>query len=265
MFWSCPPGVLALGPPERCRPRELPHVPCPGPPGMSYRTICRWLLLVLGLEMPKRGQAGNLGRLLLLTDLQPRIYRGQVLLIWEILEKSTAWTKSGHFYGKQTNKHWKWLCGPESWVGWGLRESPVPCRQCEPGWQRLDMGPVYWLCERRSHQRNNGLLSVILSGRNAPPALALIPNNSVPSHICLLPFKWRAVKGLVINAVGVISMFYQLMDREGDIVGLSHSVGHFGWRYHTEGVHDVVRIPFMDLANEQGTHSRACALVQWVG
>ena len=35
------------------------HVVCPGPPGMSYRVICRWLLLVVGLELPRRGQAEN--------------------------------------------------------------------------------------------------------------------------------------------------------------------------------------------------------------
>ena len=29
---------------------------CLGPPGMSYRAICRWLLLMLGLEVSGRGQ-----------------------------------------------------------------------------------------------------------------------------------------------------------------------------------------------------------------
>ena len=32
---------------------------CVEPPGMSYKVICRWLLFVLGLEVPRRDQAVN--------------------------------------------------------------------------------------------------------------------------------------------------------------------------------------------------------------
>ena len=36
---------------------------------MTYKVICRWLLLVLGLEIPKLGQAMNQGQLLLVPGL----------------------------------------------------------------------------------------------------------------------------------------------------------------------------------------------------
>ena len=41
----------------------------PGPPSMSYKAICRWLLHVLGLEVPRQSQAVNLGWLLLVPGL----------------------------------------------------------------------------------------------------------------------------------------------------------------------------------------------------
>ena len=58
---------------------------------MSYRAICRWLLLVLSLEVPRRGQAMNQGWLQLIPGLGPlskryRIHRDQMLLVREILE-----------------------------------------------------------------------------------------------------------------------------------------------------------------------------------
>lgn len=42
---------------------------------MSYRAICRWLLFVLGLKVPKRGQDVNLGKFLLVTDVRLLIKR----------------------------------------------------------------------------------------------------------------------------------------------------------------------------------------------
>ena len=42
-----------------------------GPPGMSYKAIFRWLLLVLGLEVPRRGQAANQGCWLLVQGPRP--------------------------------------------------------------------------------------------------------------------------------------------------------------------------------------------------
>ena len=61
---------------------------CPGPSGMSYKAICRFLLLVLGLEVPRGGQPVNKGWLLIVLSLGPlskwyRAHHGQMLLIWE--------------------------------------------------------------------------------------------------------------------------------------------------------------------------------------
>ena len=42
---------------------------CLGPPNMSYKVIFRWLLFVLGLVVPRRGQAVNQGQLLLVPGL----------------------------------------------------------------------------------------------------------------------------------------------------------------------------------------------------
>ena len=57
-----------------------------GLPSMSYKAICRWLLLLLGLEVPTRGQATNQDQLLLGLGLGPLIERygahqGQMLLV----------------------------------------------------------------------------------------------------------------------------------------------------------------------------------------
>ena len=48
---------------------QLPPVFCLEPSSMSYKVTFRWLLLVLGLEIPRRSQAVNLGWLLLVPDL----------------------------------------------------------------------------------------------------------------------------------------------------------------------------------------------------
>ena len=53
--------------------------------GLSYRTICRWLLFELGLEVPKRGHAEKQVQLPLLPNLgslsrRYRVHRGQMLL-----------------------------------------------------------------------------------------------------------------------------------------------------------------------------------------
>ena len=44
-------------------------VPSPGPLDMSYKVVSRWLSLLLGLEVPGRGQAANWARLLLVPGL----------------------------------------------------------------------------------------------------------------------------------------------------------------------------------------------------
>ena len=49
---------------------QPPPVFHPEPPCMSYKAICRWLLLVLGLEIPRGNQTLNLGWLLLVPGLE---------------------------------------------------------------------------------------------------------------------------------------------------------------------------------------------------
>ena len=44
---------------------------CLGPPCLSYKSKLRWLLLVLGLEIPRQSQAVNVGWLLLVLVLGP--------------------------------------------------------------------------------------------------------------------------------------------------------------------------------------------------
>ena len=58
---------------------------CPESQSISYKAICMWLLLVLGLEVSGRGQAVNQGWLLLVLGLgqvgaRYRAYRSQMLL-----------------------------------------------------------------------------------------------------------------------------------------------------------------------------------------
>ena len=50
---------------------KLLHVFCLAPQSMSDKAICRRLLLVLGWEDPRRGQAVNQGWLLLVLGLWP--------------------------------------------------------------------------------------------------------------------------------------------------------------------------------------------------
>ena len=51
--------------PEGTGQGQLPCVFCWGSPSMSYKAFFRWLLLVLGLEIPRQGQSVNQGQLLL--------------------------------------------------------------------------------------------------------------------------------------------------------------------------------------------------------
>ena len=54
------------------------------PPSVSCKVICRWLLLVLDLEVPRRGQAANQCWLLLVPGLghlaKVWAYSGQICL-----------------------------------------------------------------------------------------------------------------------------------------------------------------------------------------
>ena len=48
---------------------QPPPVFWPESHSISYKAICRWLILVLRLEVPRKGQAVNHGRLLLVPGL----------------------------------------------------------------------------------------------------------------------------------------------------------------------------------------------------
>ena len=63
--WIC----RLWGFPEWCRPRSAPTCALPGATLPDLQSNLRWLLLVLGLEIPWRSQAVNLGWLLLVPVL----------------------------------------------------------------------------------------------------------------------------------------------------------------------------------------------------
>ena len=52
MVLSCPLWALALGTSRTCRLRSAVSCALSRIPDKSYKAICRWLLLVLGLERP---------------------------------------------------------------------------------------------------------------------------------------------------------------------------------------------------------------------
>ena len=63
------------------------------------------------------------------------------------------------------------------------------------------------------------------------------------------------VQGFVVNTVGFICIFNQLVDGKGSIVGFYHGIGYLGGGYHGVGIHDTVRVLLADLGNEKGTHT----------
>ena len=87
---------------------------------ISYKAICRWLLLLLGLEVSgEAGPAVNQGQLLLVLGLGPLSQRcelseSQMMLIQENLGKSEAWAKTNHLYRKPLETAWVGLK-----AGWG--------------------------------------------------------------------------------------------------------------------------------------------------
>ena len=65
---------------------EPPPVPYLGSPGTSYKVIFRWLLLMPGLEVPRKGQVASQGQLPLVSGLGPLsksygVHRSQMLLV----------------------------------------------------------------------------------------------------------------------------------------------------------------------------------------
>ena len=51
-----------------------------------------------------------------------------------------------------------------------------------------DVVPACWLCVGRAQKRNNGLCQHFCLGESYPQALALMPDNSVPPPMSLVPF-----------------------------------------------------------------------------
>ena len=78
MVCNSPLSVLALGFPRWCRPRSVPIRVFPGAALPELLSNLRWLLLVLGLEIPRQSQTVNLGWLLLMPGQEPlsKRYRG---------------------------------------------------------------------------------------------------------------------------------------------------------------------------------------------
>ena len=73
------------------------------------------------------------------------------------------------------------------------------------------------------------------------------------------------IQGFIVNAEGLISIFDQLMNGEGGVVGLDNSVGHLGRRHNGVGVHDPVWVFLSDLRDEKCSHARASSTSKRVG
>ena len=150
---------------------------------MSYKEICRWLLLVLGLEGPKTDQVANQGWLLLASARPGATWRvvGGMLKpdpSWEILGKSETWAKMGCLYRKATVSM--------AWMGWQIGWGEVSGNQ-QSGENNVsqvdgvsDMAPACWLCVGTVQQRNNGLCQHFCLGKIYPPALSQMPGAWVP-------------------------------------------------------------------------------------
>ena len=63
------------------------------------------------------------------------------------------------------------------------------------------------------------------------------------------------VESLVVDGEGLVGVLYQLVDREGGVVGLDNCVGDFGGGDNGEGSHDPVGVFLTDLGDQEGSHS----------
>jgi hypothetical protein len=72
------------------------------------------------------------------------------------------------------------------------------------------------------------------------------------------------VQGFVINAHDFISVFNQLVDREGGIVRFNDSVRDLGGWHNREGAHHSVGVFFSNLGDQEGTHTRSSSSSQRV-
>ena len=145
--------------------------------------------ILLGLKVPRRGQAANQCWLLLVPGLEKfsekyGAHWSQMLLVWEILRKSKAWSKAGCLYGKAT---WNNL-GQTHKLGGANYLSQVN--------ENLDMVPACHLFEGKAQQRNNCLCEYFCLGESCTSSSHLIPDNSVsflvPPHMSLVPQPWNS-------------------------------------------------------------------------
>ena len=72
------------------------------------------------------------------------------------------------------------------------------------------------------------------------------------------------IESLVVDAIGLVRVLYQLVDGQGGIVRLHNSVRDLRGGDHAEGVHDSVWELLADLGDEEGAHARTCASAQGV-
>jgi len=75
----------------------------------------------------------------------------------------------------------------------------------------------------------------------------------------------NVVEGFVVNAHDFVSVFDQLVDREGGVVGFNDSVRDLGGGHNGEGAHHSVGVFFSDLGDEEGSHTRASSTTKRVG
>ncbi len=72
------------------------------------------------------------------------------------------------------------------------------------------------------------------------------------------------VQGLVVDAVRLVRILDELVNREGSVVRLDDRVGDLGRRDDRVGVHDAVRVLFANLADEERSHARPSATAERV-
>jgi len=73
------------------------------------------------------------------------------------------------------------------------------------------------------------------------------------------------VESFVIDAVGLVGVFDQLVHGEGGVVGLDNGVGDLGAGNDGECVHHSVGVLFSDLGDEKGSHAGAGSATEGMG
>ena len=72
------------------------------------------------------------------------------------------------------------------------------------------------------------------------------------------------VQGLVVEAHALVGILDQLVDREGGIVRLDHSVGHLRRWHDREGQHHTIWVFLADLGDEKCTHTSTSTTTEGV-